>query len=99
MPHKLTATALHWKFPTHNLATTANKIIVFEPGPEPTEKEISKYIIEYEVYLKTIQYKKDRKKEYPAIEEQLDMQYHDLEEGTKTWQKAITKVKKKYPKP
>ena len=37
MPHKLTATALHWKFPTHNLATTANKIIVFEPGPEPTE--------------------------------------------------------------
>jgi hypothetical protein len=99
MPHKLTAQALHWKFPTHNLATSMNKITLFEPGPKPTEKEISKYVVEYEAYLKNTQYRKDRKKEYPRIEEQLDMQYHDLEEGTKTWQKAIAEVKKKYPKP
>lgn len=40
----------------------------------------------------------NRVKEYPSIQEQLDMQYWDLVNGTNTWQDAINAVKAKYPK-
>jgi len=43
------------------------------------------------------QYQRDR--EYPSIEEQLDMQYHDLVNGTTTWKDAIAQVKADNPKP
>jgi hypothetical protein len=44
------------------------------------------------------QYKYDRIKEYPSIEEQLDMQYHDKINGTTFWQDKINEIKTKYPK-
>ena len=39
-----------------------------------------------------------RSLEYPPIEEQLDMQYHDAVNGTTTWKDAIEKVKSDIPK-
>ena len=39
-----------------------------------------------------------RASEYPAISEQLDMQYHDDSNGTTTWKDAIDAIKVKYPK-
>jgi len=45
------------------------------------------------------QYKFDRESEYPSIQEQLDMQYHDLVNGTTTWKDAIAQVKADNPKP
>ena len=44
------------------------------------------------------QYQRDRAKEYPTLQEQLDMQYWDSVNGTTTWQDAINAVKAKYPK-
>lgn len=44
------------------------------------------------------EYQYKRKNEYPRIEEQLDMQYHDLLNNTTTWKNAIKTVKDKYPK-
>ena len=44
------------------------------------------------------QYKIDRESEYPSIQEQLDMQYHDTVNGTTTWKDAIAKVKSDNPK-
>jgi len=44
------------------------------------------------------QYKIDRAKEYPSIQEQLDMQYWDSVNGTNAWQDKINEVKTKYPK-
>lgn len=44
------------------------------------------------------QYKIDRVKEYPSIQEQLDMQYWDKVNGTNTWQETIDAIKTKYPK-
>ena len=44
------------------------------------------------------QYKYDRIKEYPSIQEQLDMQYWDSVNGTNTWQDKINEIKTKYPK-
>ena len=40
----------------------------------------------------------NRKKEYPPLAEQLDMIYHDLEDGTNNWQTLIKSIKEKYPK-
>ncbi|OUW83085.1 MAG: hypothetical protein CBD82_00215 [Gammaproteobacteria bacterium TMED222] len=43
-------------------------------------------------------YKAKREQEYPSIQDQLDMQYHDLINDTTTWKDAIKSVKVKYPK-
>lgn len=43
-------------------------------------------------------YKVLRAKEYPPIEEQLDLIYWDKINGTNNWEKAILAVKEKYPK-
>jgi hypothetical protein len=45
------------------------------------------------------QYKIDRTKAYPSIQEQLDMQYWDSVNGTTTWAEAIAAVKEANPKP
>ena len=39
-----------------------------------------------------------RKKAYPSLEDQLDMQYHDQLDGTTTWEDAVAKVKSDHPK-
>ena len=39
-----------------------------------------------------------RSREYPSIQDQLDMQYWDSVNGTTTWADAIAKVKADYPK-
>jgi len=44
------------------------------------------------------QYQRDRAKEYPSIQEQLDLQYWDKLNNTTKWEEAINAVKIKYPK-
>ena len=43
------------------------------------------------------QYQRDR--QYPSIQDQLDMLYWDRKNGTKTWEESIDKVKSDNPKP
>ena len=43
-------------------------------------------------------YKEQRAAEYKPLAEQLDMQYHDSQNGTETWLDHIKEVKAKYPK-
>ena len=43
-------------------------------------------------------YQRDREKEYPSWQDQMDMQYWDKINGTSTWQDAIAKVKSDNPK-
>ena len=45
------------------------------------------------------QYQRDRAKEYPSIQEQLDMQYCDKVNNTNNWQTKVNEIKVKYPKP
>lgn len=40
-------------------------------------------------------YSKRRKEEYPSIEDQLDILYH---EGYDAWKEVIQSIKEKYPK-
>jgi len=44
------------------------------------------------------EYKYQRQQEYKTLSEQLDMQYHDVQNGTETWLDHIREVKAKYPK-
>jgi len=44
------------------------------------------------------QYKRDRAKEYPSWQDQMDLQYWDKINNTSTWQDAVQAVKDKYPK-
>ena len=43
-------------------------------------------------------YARKRAEQYPTIQDQLDMQYHDKINSTTTWQDAIAKVKSDNPK-
>ena len=66
-------------------------------------KEISKDDIqskqtELQVIQDTNAYQKKRAAEYKPLAEQLDMQYHDVQDGTETWLDHIKEVKAKYPK-
>jgi hypothetical protein len=67
--------------------------------PKPTEQELNDALAAAQAAWDKSQYKKDRKKGYGSIGDQLDMQYHDSVNGTTVWQDHITAVKAKYPKP
>ena len=43
--------------------------------------------------------RRHRAEEYDLISDQLDMMYHDLLDGTSTWQEHVAAVKAKHPKP
>jgi len=44
-------------------------------------------------------YKQERRNAYPSLPDQLDMRYHDIVNGTTTWEDTIAKVKENNPKP
>ena len=65
---------------------------------EPTAEQIASY----ETAGNTAETLNDvlntRRKEYPELKEQMDMQYKDLLNGTTTWKDAVAKVKSDNPK-
>jgi len=70
-------------------------MIVSAEGFEPGDMwDGSKWIPE----LDTRTYKEKRSDEYPALEEQFDMMYHDIVTGTTVWQDTIKSIKDKYAK-
>jgi hypothetical protein len=87
--------------PTAQVSVSGNDVntIVWHNGttPIPANEILAKQqelITEYN----SNQYQRDRAKDYPSIQEQLDMQYWDKINGTNKWQQAINAVKQKYPK-
>ena len=64
--------------------------------PPPTEEEVNQEIERLQQVYNNNQYQRDRKAEYPSIEEQLDTLYHQGYDG---WKVSIDEVKNKYPKP
>ena len=68
-------------------------------GTTPIPKaDIEAKMVEVQAEYDANQYQRDRAKEYPSIQEQLDMQYWDSVNGTNTWQDKINEIKTKYPK-
>ena len=73
--------------------------IEWHNGTTPIPKaDIEAKMVELQAEYEANQYQRDRAKEYPSIQDQLDMQYWDKVNGTNTWQDAINVVKNKYPK-
>lgn len=73
-----------------------DKITWFDDNPNKiTVDQIKKKKAELDKVDKANEYKMQRKKEYPRIEEQLDTIYH---KGIDEWKKTIKIVKDKYPK-
>ena len=62
------------------------------------ENLVTPKIAELQAEYDAQEYARSRKAEYPPIEDQQDMQFHDAIDGTTTWQDAIQAVKNKYPK-
>jgi hypothetical protein len=73
--------------------------ITWHNGTTPISKaDIKAKMVELQADYDAKQYQRNRAKEYPSIQDQLDMQYWDKVNGTNTWQDAINAVKNKYPK-
>jgi len=70
-----------------------------EKQTKPTESEIADEKTRLTARKDDLAYRGKRADEYPSIEEQLDMQYHDKVNDTTTWKDAVKAVKDKYPKP
>ena len=58
------------------------------------EAEVARLQAEYDSQA----YARARAEAYPSIGDQLDMQYHDQTEGSRTWLDAIEAVKEAHPK-
>jgi len=87
--------------PTAQVSVSANDInqVTWENGTTPiTANEILAKQQELITEYNSNKYQRDRAKDYPSIQEQLDMQYWDKINGTNKWQQAINAVKQKYPK-
>ncbi len=63
---------------------------------QPTQKELEAAWSEIQKEQVATEYKRKRLKEYPPIQDQLDMIYHM---GVAGWKAEIKKTKDKYPKP
>ncbi len=63
---------------------------------KPTEEEVNTEIVRLEQLYIYNEYQRKRALEYPTIEDQMDILYHQGYDG---WKLAIQTIKNKYPKP
>ena len=89
--------AIGWKFNHQAGMATKGGVITEFPNGIPSQEDQDTWVAEYDAHLAATQYQKDR--EYPSIQDQLDMQFHDGVNGTTTWADAIAAVKAAHPKP
>jgi len=61
---------------------------------EPSESEIESLVDGLKNDWDSLAYARSRKPEYPALNEQFDLMYHDLD----SWKSSILAIKTKYPK-
>mgnify|MGYP003383829674 CR=1 FL=1 len=65
-------------------------------GLRPTQDEVENKANEMWSDYLSVKYQRDR--QYPPIEEQLDMLYWDMKNGTSTWATTVDKIKNDFPK-
>ena len=80
-------------------AEDINQIVWHNNTPVISNEDILAKQAELQADYDAKQYQRDRKKAYPDIGDQLDMQYHDKKDGTTTWEDAVQAVKDANPKP
>ena len=66
--------------------------------PQPSESAIETAHAEWQSEQDSTQYQRDRAAAYASIGDQLDMQYHDLQDSTTTWADHVAEIKARFPK-
>tara|TARA_B100000287_G_C20589968_1_gene763822 strand:+ start:998 stop:1384 length:387 start_codon:yes stop_codon:yes gene_type:complete len=88
---------------TEKVSADGGEIIDNPVKSLPTEKELTDALIKKQADFDAEAYARTRVENYPRIEEQLDLLYHDMASGkgdkTGEWFIAIKKVKDDNPKP
>ena len=67
--------------------------------PQPSDAEIEAEMVRLDSAYAANEYARNRAAAYPAIADQLDMQYWDQINGTTIWADMIAAVKAAHPKP
>ena len=67
-------------------------------SPQPSEAEIETAHAEWQAEHDSQEYARNRATAYASIGDQLDMQYHDQQDGTTTWADHVAEIKRRYPK-
>ena len=93
------AEVIGWKFEDQPGMTTRDGSITEFPGGVPSQTDQDAWVVEYDAYMSSIAYRQTREEAYGGIGDQLDMQYHDLVDGTTTWRDHVAAVKAANPKP
>ena len=94
-------TAIQWKY---NIQCAEVNGVLKDFSSPLTEEQINTAVSEYETYFNSIKYQRDREKEYPSWQDQMDMLWHSIDQNAELKQKyfafyeAIKAVKAKYPK-
>ena len=90
---------LREKYPDHQNIRSFGTIETIQWPEELGPQDMTEYINNKDYYTKRVW---DRRcadaREYPSIEDQLDMIYWDKINGTDNWVKTITKIKSNQPK-
>jgi len=76
----------------------ANGTAIFSETQPWTWTQVSDKQQELQADYDAKEYQRNRAKEYPTLQEQLDLQYHDQINGTTKWKDKIKSIKDKYPK-
>ena len=86
--------------PASSFSVTEDRVVTWKDADTtaPSNAEIEAELIRLQEDWSDNQYQRDRAADYPSIGDQLDMQYHDLIDGTTTWKDAVASVKTAHPK-
>lgn len=87
--------------PNAEASVSGNDIntITWHNGTTPIPvADIEAKMVEVQAEYDAKQYQRDRAVAYPTWQDQMDMQYKDLLNGTTTWKDAVAKVKLDNPK-
>lgn len=63
---------------------------------KPTKEEFDAELLRLNQWYDSIEYQRQRAREYPSWQDQMDLLYHGGYDG---WKTAVDAVKNKYPKP
>lgn len=69
--------------------------------PRPTAEDLASWMSDPNILIQHLknQVIETRKMSYPPINEQLDMLYHDMKDGTSNWTNTISNIKADLPLP
>jgi|TARA_R110002051_G_scaffold152457_1_gene225033 hypothetical protein len=100
MSHPTGAPSWKWPGKVAYAELHDGKVIVSWKGAAQADQAgVDTAVDEYAAHVASLEYRADRAGAYASTGDQLDMQYHDLVNGTTTWKDHVAKVKTDNAKP